>query len=68
MTPSNGATLSLKRFSGLKVETSPAVLMGSIALWKNGEVVYIGKLGDPIEDAECDTVMLHPADYARFVD
>jgi hypothetical protein len=26
------------------------------------------KLGDPIEDAECDTVMLHPADYARFVE
>jgi hypothetical protein len=35
-----------------------------MALWKNGEVVYIGKLGDPVEDAECDTVMLHPADYA----
>jgi hypothetical protein len=39
--------LSLKRFSGLKVETSPAVLMGSIALWKNGEVLYIGKFRPP---------------------
>jgi hypothetical protein len=56
----------MSSFSGLKVETSLTVPMGSIALWKNGEVVYIGKLGDPIEDAECDTVMLHPDDYARL--
>jgi hypothetical protein len=48
----------VSRFSGLKVETSLTVPMGSMALWKNGEVVYIGKLGDPIDDAECDTVML----------
>ena len=56
----------MNRFSGLKVEVSPVVPKGSIALCKNGEVVYIGKLGDPIEDAECDTVMLHPVDYARL--
>jgi hypothetical protein len=34
---------------------------------ERGAVVYIGKLGDPIEDAECDTVMLHPHDYAREI-
>jgi hypothetical protein len=54
------------RFSGLKIEVSSVVPKGSLALWKNGEAVYIGKLGDPIEDAECDTVILHPADYARL--
>ena len=57
----------ISRFSGLKIEVSPVVPEGNMALWKNGELIYIGKLGDPVEDAECDTVMLHPDDYARFV-
>jgi hypothetical protein len=57
---------AMSRFSCLKIEVSPVVPEGSIALWKDGGVVYIGKLGDPIEDAECDTVMLHPADYERL--
>jgi hypothetical protein len=57
---------AMSRFSCLKIEVSPVVPEGSIALWKDGEVVYIGKLGDQIEDAECDTVMLHPADYERL--
>jgi hypothetical protein len=56
----------MNRFSGLQIEASPLVLKGRIVLWKQGAVVYMGKLGDPIEDAECDTVMLHPADYARL--
>ena len=36
----------VSRFSGLKVDTSLTVPMGSMALWKNGEVVYIAKVGD----------------------
>ena len=56
----------MNRFSGLKIKTNPLVPKGSMTLWKNGEVVYIGKLGDPVEDAECDTIMLHPTDYARL--
>lgn len=36
---------------------------GQIALERNGQIVWVGKLGDPIEDAEFTTLLVCETDY-----
>jgi hypothetical protein len=54
-------------FNGLIIRASAGVKPGTQVLSTNGTVVAVVPLGAPIEDATCDTVMLHPDDYARLM-
>lgn len=41
------------------------MLPGRVALKRRGVgIVWVGPLGWPWEDVECDTVVVHPDDYA----
>lgn len=39
---------------------------GYQALMRRGQIVHYGPLGDPIEDVEFDTMLLHPSDVGRL--
>lgn len=54
-------------FNGVIIRASDSVQPGTQALSKNETVVAVVPLGAPIEDAACDTVILHPDDYARLM-
>lgn len=53
--------------NGLIIRASESVQPGTQALSKNGTVVAVVPLGAPIEDAACDTVLLHSDDYERLM-
>lgn len=57
---------TLTRFGGMLFQASAMVPEGMQLLWNNGAPVYAGKLGEPIEDAVCDEIWLHPDDYNRL--
>jgi hypothetical protein len=41
---------------------------GLIVLFKNGHAIWAGPINSPIEDVDCDTIMLNPIDAKRFID
>ncbi len=47
----------------IKIYASPYVPEGRQVLRRDGKNIYIGRLGDPIEDAEFDEVVLSHADF-----
>jgi len=48
------------------VQASEFVSEGMLVLWQGDAVIWVGPLGAPIEDVECDRVTLNPKDYARI--
>ncbi len=52
--------------NGILITRCSLIPVGHQALFRDGNVVYVGLLSDPIEDAEFDGVMLNPADYDRL--
>jgi hypothetical protein len=50
----------------MRVIADKFMLEGYQALMRNGQVVWVGKIGMPIEDVEFDTLILHPNDYERL--
>lgn len=53
---------------GVNFQSRSLLPAGKIALVRDGQVVWIGPLGSPIEDAEFDTVLMNPADIERLKD
>jgi hypothetical protein len=51
---------------GLRIEESGLLLRGYQALRSKGRIVWTGPVGAPIEDAVCDTIIMHPDDAARL--
>jgi hypothetical protein len=52
---------------GFGMRASKAMLPGYHALVRRGKVVWLGRIGAPIEDVECDCVILHPKDWDACV-
>lgn len=40
---------------------------GTMALWRNGDVIWTGPVGSPIEDVECDKITFNQADYDQLL-
>ncbi len=57
-----------KPFSAITITGSALVPEGRQVLTRAGKTVYIGDIGDPIEDAEFDGVILSPSDYQKLKD
>ena len=55
-------------FGGIQFQPRDLLPVGKIALVRDRQLVWIGPLGSPIEDAEFDTVLLNPADIERLKD
>ena len=53
-------------FGGINIQSRDLLPAGKIGLVKNGQLVWIGAISSPIEDAEFDTVLLNPADVERL--
>ena len=51
----------------LMIRSNPYLLPGQVALVKDGNVVWVGPLGAPWEDAVCDTVVMSQRDYDATV-
>lgn len=49
----------------MKMAAHEMMPTGYHALKRRGDLVWIGRLGAPIEDADCDEIVLSPADYER---
>ena len=49
----------------VRISGSNKISEGVCALVRNGKVIFVGKLGDPIEDVEFDGLILSVADYER---
>jgi len=47
----------------VKVRQSPYLLLGRVALMRNGEVVWCGLLSAPWDDVDCDEIVVSGADY-----
>ena len=52
---------------GMKIESNTNVLPGFMALKRSGQVVWVGRLGSPIEDAVCDGMIVSREDYDRLL-
>lgn len=52
---------------GMKVEMNKHMLPGVMALTRNREIVWIGRVGSPPEDAICDGMILSREDYERIL-
>ena len=50
------------RIGGVRVTTSAVQLRGHHALTRNGQVVWQGPIGSPIEDVVFDGLIMHPED------
>jgi hypothetical protein len=48
------------------IESNDMIPPGKHVLWRNGKPVWMGSLGAPIEDVECDKIQVNPADYERI--
>ena len=46
---------------------NPHILLGQVALVRQGKVVWVGPLSAPWEDADCDTIILNKQDYDATV-
>lgn len=51
---------------GIIIEGSGLVPRGFQILWRDGNPVWCGNIGAPIEDAEFDRVTVNPNDYERM--
>jgi hypothetical protein len=51
----------------MRVISDDYMLEGYQVLVRDDEVVWMGQLGMPIEDAVFDTMILHPNDYVRIL-
>lgn len=49
------------------IEGAGLVPAGMHILWRNGQPIWCGPLGAPIEDVDFDRVTVNPADYERFI-
>lgn len=58
--------VQLERWHGVLFSPSELIPEGMQLLWNKGIPVVCVPLGAPIEDAECDHIQLHPADYERL--
>lgn len=47
----------------MKIRSHFFLTPGQIALEREGKIVWVGKLGDPIEDAEFTTLLVCDTDY-----
>lgn len=45
---------------------NPFIPTGRVALQRKGKIVWVGPLGAPWEDADCDTIIVSAADYAEI--
>lgn len=52
-------------FGGIRFEPRDLLPVGKVALVRDRQIVWIGSLGSPFEDAEFDTVLLNPLDIER---
>jgi len=50
------------------VQKSRLVPPGKLILCRNGMPVWAGSIGAPIEDVECDKMIVSPSDYDRVRD
>ena len=50
----------------MKIQSSNMIPKGKHALTKNGKVVFFGTIGDPIENIDCDGVIMHPDEVAAL--
>ena len=55
-------------FGGVNFQSRDLMPVGKVGLVRDRQLVWIGPLGSPIEDAEFDTVLLNPADIERLKD
>jgi hypothetical protein len=53
--------------NGIPFISHSKVAEGMLVLFKDGQAIWAGPIGAPIEDAVYDTIMLNPADLARLV-
>lgn len=51
----------------MQIETHAYCPKGSFALWRNGQVVWMGPVGSPICDVECDKITMHADDHDRLM-
>ena len=51
----------------MKVASSPNVPTGMVALFMGLEFKWYGKLSEPWDDVECDTILVAAADYSKLV-
>ena len=48
--------------TGINIQPRDLLPVGTLALVRDGQVVWIGSVDAPISDAEFDTVLFNPAD------
>lgn len=57
----------LQFFGAIAIEGSSLVPVGKQILWRDGQPVWCGALGAPIEDVEFDRVTVSPEDFAYAI-
>jgi hypothetical protein len=53
---------------GFGLRASRIIPKGYHVLKRRGQVVWVGPIGAPIEDADCDCIVMHPDDWDRCVE
>lgn len=48
------------------VISNELILPGKLVLCRDGKPVFVGTIGDPIEDVDFDKIQVNPADYERI--
>lgn len=51
-----------------RLALSPILPDGYMALMLRGRVVFLGLTTEPVEDVECDELVLSPGDHAKVVE
>ncbi|MBN9236057.1 hypothetical protein [Mesorhizobium hungaricum] len=57
---------TLPAFGDIRLSCSEIMPDDCMALTRNGKIVWVGKFGSPIEDADFDGMILAPSKYALF--
>ena len=57
----------MAELTGHRLSKSALLLPGFVVLKRRGQVVWIGPISALIEDAECDEMVLHSADFDRVL-
>ena len=52
--------------SAMVIIENEYLLPGQVALKRQGKIVWVGPLGAPWEDVECDTMIVSAPDYAAI--
>lgn len=52
---------------GFTITCSTLLQVGTHVLTRKGVPIWMGRLGAPIEDVDCDGVTVHPQDYERIL-